>query len=331
MEELVTTKKHFSKLGWCYAAATVIIILTQELVAILVKKLQPQWLEDVNISMILGVIPLYLVGFPLLILMLKKSVPSAKIEKRKMSPGQYAVSAIICIGLAYAANIFGNIVTFIIGNVRGRMVQNEILNVVDSLHPGVVLIYMVICAPILEEFFFRKLIVDRTVRYGQGVAVVVSGLMFGLFHGNLNQFVYAALIGGCFAYLYVKTGNLKIAISLHMLFNFIGGFLSSLLMRLINLDELMLAQLSSGPVLMNYMKNHILGLVLYMLFLLFVFCVLVAGVVLFIVFLAKKKFVLNKGEVVIPKGKRFKVIFINPGMLVFTAIWMVRIVMQLLV
>ena len=55
----------------------------------------------------------------------------------------------------------------------------------------VTFLYMVICAPILEEYIFRKLIVDRTVKYGQGVAVVLSGLMFGLFHGNLNQFAYA--------------------------------------------------------------------------------------------------------------------------------------------
>ena len=52
----------------------------------------------------------------------------------------------------------------------------------------VTFLYMVICAPILEEYIFRKLIVDRTVKYGQGVAIVLSGLMFGLFHGNLNQF-----------------------------------------------------------------------------------------------------------------------------------------------
>ena len=66
---------------------------------------------------------------------------------------------------------------------------------------------------------------------------MVSGLMFGLFHGNLNQFVYAFVLGLFLAFLYVKTGNLKITIALHMMINFVGGIVSSWLMRMIDLTE----------------------------------------------------------------------------------------------
>ena len=255
-----------------------------------------------NINIILGMIPMYLVGFPLLTVMLGKQVPAQKPERHKMTAGQYVLSAIICLGLAYAANIAGNILTTIIGLVTGKPVENQIFSVVDSLHPVIILVYMVICAPIVEEFVFRKLIVDRAVRYGQGVAVVLSGLMFGLFHGNLNQFVYASVIGMFLAFLYVKTGNLKITISLHMLFNFIGGFLSSLLLKAIDLEGYMEAAAEGD---MHAIVQQIMGnagaWVLYGLFTVFVFGMLIAGGVLFIMFAAKKKVTFERGEASVPR------------------------------
>ena len=194
-----------------------------------------------------------------------------------------------------------------------------------------ILIYMVICAPVMEEYIFRKLIVDRTVRYGQGTAVVVSGLMFGLFHGNLNQFVYAAVIGMFLAFLYVKTGDLRITISLHMLFNFVGGFLSSLLLRAIDLEGyLAAAEEGDFQSIISYMSEHIAGWVLYGIFLLFVIGMLVTGLVLFIVFAAKRRFVLEKGEVVLPRGLRATLVLANSGMLVFGLYWIVQIMLQLM-
>ena len=166
MEELISTKKHFSKLGWFYLTATGIILAVQLLMSLLINLFCPRILENMNINILLGMVPMYLAGFPLLVLMLNKQVPAQKPERHKMTAGQYILSAIICLGLAYAANIAGNILTTFIGLITGKPVENEILSVVDSLHPAVILLYMVICAPIVEEFIFRKLIVDRALRAG---------------------------------------------------------------------------------------------------------------------------------------------------------------------
>lgn len=331
MEELIYAKKHFSKVGWFYVMATAVIFATQLLAALIVNILQPQLLDDINVTMLLSMVPMYFLAFPLLILVMVKKVPAVKIEKRKMTAGQYVLAAIICLGLAYAANFFGNILTSLIGMMKGGMVENEIANLSSSLSPAMVFFYMVLCAPIMEEFIFRKLIVDRTVRYGQGVAIVVSGLMFGLFHGNLNQFIYAATIGMFLAFLYVKTGNIKITISLHMLFNFIGGFISSLLIRMIDLESYLEAA-SNGNLqdIMSQMMDHIAGWILYGIFFLFVFGMLIAGLILFIVFAAKKRFTCEKGEIYIPRQLKYNIAFGNAGMLVFSAFWILQIVLQLL-
>lgn len=331
MEELISAKKHFSKIGWLYVMATAVTFVGQGLLGLVINLFWPQLLENINVSMFLSMLPMYLFAFLPLILLMKKTVPAVKLEKRRMTAGQYVLSAIICLGLAYAANMIGVIFTMVIGMLKGGAVENEMASLTSSLSPLMILFYMVLCAPIMEEIVFRKLIVDRVVRYGEGTAVVVSGLLFGLFHGNLNQFVYAAVIGMFLAFLYVKTGNLKITISLHMLFNFLGGFISSQMLRLLDMEGYTEAALSGDlQAVMNQMADHLAGWILCCLFGLFVVAMLITGVVLFILFAVKKRFACQKGEIFIPRQLRYNIAFGNAGMLVFGLFWIVQILLQLL-
>ena len=191
----------------------------------------------------------------------------------------------------------------------------------------VTFLYMVICAPILEEYIFRKLIVDRTVKYGQGVAVVLSGLMFGLFHGNLNQFAYAFLLGMFLAFLYVKTGELKVTIGLHMCINFMGAVVSVLLLKAIHLEEYqeVIMNGADSQAVMDYMMKYLPGWIGYMIYVLFILAVLVTGIVLFIVY--RKKLKLEPGQ--IAKGRRFKTVIGNPGMICYCVFWIAMIIIQM--
>ncbi len=330
MQELIVAKKHFSRMGWLYLATTAVILILQLVMGTVLQIVKPEWIANMDINMFFGMAPMYLVAFPLLAVLMKKCVPAERVERHKMTAGQYVLSAIICIGLAYAANIAGLIITTIIGLFTGNPVENEISTVVSSLSPWSVLFYTVLCAPVMEELVFRKLIVDRAVRYGQGVAVVISGLMFGLFHGNLNQFVYAAVIGMFLAYLYVRTGNLKITISLHMLFNLIGGFIPTVLLRAIGLEDYF-SVLEEGDMsgMMSFVGENFGWFIVLILFELFVFGVLITGVVLFIVFAVKRKFVLSPGQTSIPRELKLSIALGNVGMAVFCLYWIVQIVCQL--
>ena len=215
--------------------------------------------------------------------------------------------------------------------LKRSVVQNEIFNVTSAVSMWSILLYMVICAPLMEEYVFRKLIVERTVRYGQGVAVLVSGLMFGLFHGNLNQFAYAFTLGVFLAFLYVKTGNLKITIALHMMINFMGGFVSSLLFKMIDIEEYMdLALRGNQKAMMEFLMENLLGVVLYMMLGVFVIGVVIAGAVLWIISLVKKKFTFAQGMIVIPRGKKFTTVMLNGGMIFYCIFWIGMILWQLL-
>lgn len=327
MEELVQAKKNFSKMGWAYALATILIYLVQLGLIWGLDRVAPEILDDINGKLMISAGSMYLISFPVLFLLLKKWVPAERIERRRMKFEQYVASVVICFGLAYAANIVGNILTSFIGRANDNDVQNPIQIVITDLSPWMILLYMVICAPILEELIFRKLLVDRAVRYGQGTAVVVSGLMFGLFHGNLNQFMYAAAIGMFLAFLYVKTGNIKITISIHMLINFVGGFVSSQLFKAIDMRAL---YANDYEILMQSVEENLIGWLMLMFFSMFVFAMLIGGVLLFILSAVQKKFACEAGTVYIPKQLRLNLALANSGMIVFSLIWIVTIVKQLL-
>lgn len=60
-----------------------------------------------------------------------------------------------------------------------------------------------VLSPVAEEAVFRGLIYNRMKRcFRYGIALVVSSLLFGCYHGNLVQAVYGTLLGLLMAYMY---------------------------------------------------------------------------------------------------------------------------------
>lgn len=328
---LKAARKHFSRLGGMYLLGTIVTVVLQSVVAGVGQLLFPQWLMNGDIALFVSMLPMYLIGMPVLILLVR-TIPAEKVGRRRIKAGHFIVAVIMAFGAVYLTNIIGNVITAVIGMLKGSIVQNQLANVTESVSLWTIAFWMVLCAPVMEEYVFRKLIVDRTVRYGEGVAVLLSGLMFGLFHGNLNQFVYAFVLGMLLAFLYVKTGNLKITIAIHMMINLMGGLVSSALTRMIDLDEYMsIVEDMDMAAMMAYLGENMAGLLAYGVFLLFVFGSLIAGLVIFIVCLAKRKFTFAKGQVMIPKGKKFSTVFLNVGMTLYVVFWVAVIIFYLVI
>lgn len=73
--------------------------------------------------------------------------------------------------------------------------------------------------PIVEEFVFRGLFFHTYRKLGIFAGALVSGIVFGLFHLNLNQFFYATVMGVVFAYLVEATGSLWASMLAHFAIN----------------------------------------------------------------------------------------------------------------
>ena len=81
-----------------------------------------------------------------------------------------------------------------------------------------------VLAPLLEEVMFRGAIqgyIMRRVR-SPWLAIVIASLVFGIFHLNPVQVVYATMLGIIFGWMYYRTGSLMSVIVGHVLNNTIA-------------------------------------------------------------------------------------------------------------
>ena len=300
-----TYKKDFSDIGIRMLISSAVIILLQIGTQAFALTLFPQWQENFNILLAVTMVPLYVLGFPIsFVLMRNKDVPA--IEKHHMSAGQLVVSFLISYGLMIIGNLIGIGITAGIGLIKGTPVQNALLNVITGGSIWVTAIFTVLCAPVFEEILFRKLICDKVIKYGEGCAVILSGLIFGLFHMNFNQFFYAFFLGCFFAFVYVKTGRLQYTILLHMAINFFGSVLGSIILTL------------------DHTKPY--AMAISVIYSLCIYGMAIAGIVLLI--RKRHTLALAPGEIVIEKGQRFRTVILNTGMVLYCLILLAIMIVQ---
>lgn len=72
-----------------------------------------------------------------------------------------------------------------------------------------------ICAPLIEEIFFRYLMVNK-LKSKPIIAIIFPALLFGIAHGDIIQGSYAFILGMMLSYLYIKTDNLLVPLILHI-------------------------------------------------------------------------------------------------------------------
>ena len=73
-----------------------------------------------------------------------------------------------------------------------------------------------------EELFFRGLIMTNLLHLGRNFAIIASGVIFGLVHGNHDQILFASIAGIIFGWLYAETGSIWCGIIVHMFNNLIA-------------------------------------------------------------------------------------------------------------
>ena len=88
-------------------------------------------------------------------------------------------------------------------------------------------ILLAVIPPLVEELVFRGIFFGSYRKAGMSGAAIMSGLIFGCFHLNINQGLYAFAIGIVFAYMVEATGSLWSSVIAHFAINTVQGFFSS--------------------------------------------------------------------------------------------------------
>ena len=134
---------------------------------------------------------------------------------KSITPKPLLWSTLLVLTSIFALNIF--VQWFPLDNVLENEFQGLSHNVIGAFTIAVL-------APVLEEVMFRGAIqgyIMRKVR-SPWVAIVVASLIFGVFHMNPVQIVYATLLGLILGWIYYRTGSLMSVIVGHVLNNTIA-------------------------------------------------------------------------------------------------------------
>jgi membrane protease YdiL (CAAX protease family) len=166
--------------------------------------------------------------------------------------------------------------------------------------------------------------------YGDRIAIVVSAVTFGIFHGNFSQLFYATALGFLLAYVYSKSANVKYTIVIHMLINFTGSVLTLILYKsTLELTELLELAGENQQVIFDNLARYtqlltVSGSLSFL---------RLTAIVLGLVFLVKRRkqfFVSDRCEVFIPKDKRLSTIAINAGGILFLIFSVTAFVLSIL-
>jgi membrane protease YdiL (CAAX protease family) len=102
--------------------------------------------------------------------------------------------------------------------------EQDVVEIFKSLHDrvsiGIFIFFAIAFAPIAEETIFRVFFFNLGLRYGGfWTGAIVSGVLFGLAHGDLTAALPLALGGVVLCYVYYRSRNAYASMISHGLFN----------------------------------------------------------------------------------------------------------------
>lgn len=161
-----------------------------------------------------------ILSVPFLLRMMRQDkatrVTDAVIEKKTMKVCDYFFLVLISVPFTIVTN-------FLIA-LTGLAGQSEAYQEVSQLlyKPSfpIQLLCVGIIIPIVEELIFRGLIFQRLREYHELFgSMLISAIIFGVFHGNIVQGIYGILAGILLAYVYELYGTVKASVTVHVAMN----------------------------------------------------------------------------------------------------------------
>ena len=140
------------------------------------------------------------------------------------------------IGVYIVANYVVNFIAYLFPKIVSDYSAYSSLLSFDNVFIGILIV--AVLPAIFEELLFRGVIYNSfNKRYGLVCAIIVSSLLFGVYHMNVIQGVYASIFGLMLAYSYYKTDSIFVPIIFHFINNFIATVLPYIEPYLIELSN----------------------------------------------------------------------------------------------
>lgn len=305
-----TARRTFSRIALslvAYNAVTYVVIVLIRIFLALVGGADALT-ENILFSWLLSAAPMYCCGLPILWLILR-GMPKYPLRDDPPAPKDLLILFLV----SRAALLLGSGVSQVLISALERLLGYEIADtttaLVEKTPVWILVLFVVLLAPLVEELIFRKLFIDRLACYGDGCAILFTSVLFGIAHGNFYQFFYTFLLGLLLGYLYTRTGKLRYPFLLHAVTNFLG---SVAVLPVLDASQ-RLEDLLSEEVPQTLEMLRLTGTVLS--YSAVLYGCAVAGAVFF--FLHRRRIRLKEGELLLPRATVLKSAVVNLGVLLF--------------
>lgn len=223
MFDLNSAKRNVGFVAVAIGFIFLVTLLVQFVIQIVLMLTRPELLYSQLALQIINSVSMYLIAMPLSLIFFLRCKQVQRPERQKLPKTFLFQLFCVCMAGTYVCSMVGNYINEIFSAFLRREAVNPVEEMTSVMPWWQIVIFIVILAPVFEELFFRKLVIDRLLPYGELPAILISGVAFGMAHGNFNQFFYAAAIGIVFGFIYLRSGKIIYSIVLHMIFNLIGG------------------------------------------------------------------------------------------------------------
>ena len=142
------------------------------------------------------------------------------IFSRNKSPKRFILlGTISCIGTGMISSIIYLTYSTIIKHYGIIIPEPDFSFPNQSTYLILFLMYACFIGPILEEIIFRGFILKSMQKYGNLTAIIVSSILFSMFHLNLVQFVNPVIMGVVLGFIAIKSKSIMPSIIVHIFNN----------------------------------------------------------------------------------------------------------------
>ncbi|MBO4321753.1 MAG: CPBP family intramembrane metalloprotease [Clostridia bacterium] len=216
--------------------------------------LPPGLFEEGTVSrLILVTVVGFFVAIPLAALAVRRLLPASTPTERSGRAGLSAANyELFCIAFTFA----------FIGSAAGSLFDALLPNAASASGSAgmprgaagcaVYFAVIVLVIPAAEEYFFRKIMIDALLPWGDRTAILFSAVFSAFYHGNVTSIFTAFFEGLALGYLYVRTRKLLWPVAVRAGINLIAGFLPAVVITYladieqVNSVSLRLAGLMAG-------------------------------------------------------------------------------------
>lgn len=152
------------------------------------------------------------------------------VRNNPMTPGSFFRLLCVFLSAQFVFQLFAMVLEWLLNMIGfSAMTAVEMASTTGSTFS--MFLYVCFIGPIAEELLFRGIVLRTLKPWGKQTAILISALVFGLFHGNVVQIPFAFAVGVVLGYVAVEY-SIVWAIVLHVINNFV---MADLLTRLLEI------------------------------------------------------------------------------------------------